>query len=681
MSATLAPDVQLSFAPLPKTCQVCAGWGVLEATDIFCGAGGSSLGLEAVCCPACGRSLIQVTQALNHNPLAVVAHNHNFPFADHDVHDVQDIPPSRFRRTPLLWASPDCTHHAYCRGPKAETPEADRSRATFRDVVRFTEYHRYDAIIVENVIEARLWCGVTGHPRKCSCGTAFDAWYRAMVELGYDGQIVYFNSQFALPTPQSRDRMYVVFWRHGLVAPPLDFRPASWCSQCVQVVNGVQTWKPTRKGTLRTQPGMFEWGRYGAQYVYRCPVCVTVVAPAVTGARRILDWTLPMHRIGDKPKAEKTNERIIHGVVRLATLEPVTVQVGGNLYERRPGVRVWSVDDPLRTVTGTQQLALVVQARRTQQNGTTAYGVDEPTTTGTAELGLVAAMRQGAVGGSVGEPVSALTGNAQQALIVRYGGQGGLGRGIGEAMHTVTAHDREIGLVIQNMENNVGRVLDEPGPPVTSGGNHMLVQVNRSSKRNGKVVNVDRNVSTLEEPTRTIAGHGELALVAFRNHGDARPLDEPAHALAAGGNHHGLLVYHATGAVSRDLNEPAGTVTARDKQSLLVPYYRTGVARSLGEPTGALTGRDREALITATTAELDNYLFRMLQWHELLRAQAPHDHHDGRPYELTARSKNRFGRMVELSNEKRVEYIGDMVSAPVATMLGAAVVETLVRAA
>ena len=38
----------------------------------------------------------------------MLAHNANFPHADHDAHDVEEIPASRFRRTALLWASPEC---------------------------------------------------------------------------------------------------------------------------------------------------------------------------------------------------------------------------------------------------------------------------------------------------------------------------------------------------------------------------------------------------------------------------------------------------------------------------------------------------------------------------------------------------------------------------------------------
>ncbi len=72
MSADSVLD-QIAFPSLvtgereTKTCPHCVGIGVLEATDIFCGAGGSSLGLEFVCCPHCGRSLIRVTQAINHS--------------------------------------------------------------------------------------------------------------------------------------------------------------------------------------------------------------------------------------------------------------------------------------------------------------------------------------------------------------------------------------------------------------------------------------------------------------------------------------------------------------------------------------------------------------------------------------------------------------------------------------
>jgi DNA (cytosine-5)-methyltransferase 1 len=567
------------------SCPTCYGIGTLEATDLFCGAGGSSLGLEFVRCPDCGRQLIKVTQALNHWDLAVQAHNENFPDADHDLHDVEVVPASRFRRTPLLWASPECVHHAYCRGRKSEDESAERSRMTMSDVHRFTAHHRYDAVIVENVIEARLW-------------EPFDAWRQSIEDLGYFSQIVYFNSQFALPTPQSRDRMYVIFWRIGLADPNLDFQPLSWCENCFEVVNGIQWWKKASPGSVRTEQGKFHWGRYGSQYLYLCPNCWQQCAPAVVGAKSIINWAMPMTRIGEreKPLADKTRQRIKTGLQRLATTDPVTVQVGGHLYERPGYARVWSVNDPLRTVTGTPYMGLVVpQAKGCDSNGQEERAIHSDSN----------------------------------------------GRGERAAIQEST----------EALEHQ-----------------QMLIRVNRGGN--------DRRPLSVGEPMPTVAGHGEMALVSFRNHGDAKSGNEPAQTVTSGGYHHGLLVYNGNPGFVRDLEDAAGTVTARDKQSLLVPYYGNGRGKSTELPMGAITSKDREALVV-TDSDIDNCMFRMLQWPELLAAQQMHVMPDGTPYRLEARRRNKRGKFVELSNELRVRMIGNAVSSPVATMLGNALVETL----
>lgn len=646
---------------------------------MFCGAGGSSLGLEFVCCPLCGRQLIRVTQAINHWDLAVEAHNANFPDADHDVHDVHEIPASRFRRTPLFWASPECVNHTSCKGKRDDSPEAQRSRATFKDIVRFTAQHRYDAVIVENVVEARLWC----EHEDCACGAEFDAWYQAMIDLGYEGQIVYFNSQFALPTPQSRDRMYVVFWRHGLPRPTLDFRPLSWCTSCADTVRGVQTWKPASRGSSRALH-VFEWGRYGAQYVYRCPNegCGQPVAPAVVGARSIIDFTLPIERIADKPAracktcgghhpvACNTRRRIKVGWENIGRRIPMAVQVGGNLFERDGYARVWAIDGPIKTITQTRELALVTAER----DGNVPQSADAPapTVVGRQQLGLVTpAGSQDAKARELGEPMHAVTGTERLAMVVRAGGQAPAARAADEPLNTITSHDRQVGLVMQNMENNLARDTGEPAPPVTTGGNHMLVQTNRGGDKGG------RRQWDPAEPTPTIAGHGELGLVELRGeHGSVRDAAIPMHTVTAGGTHHGMLVYNGVPGFVRDLGDAAGTITARDKQSLLVPIANPTPARRTTEPLGTVTTHDREALVISD-ADIDECFLRMLQWEELLRAQVMHAHADGRGYELTARRRDKRGRMVELSNELRTKMIGNAVSTPVATMLGFAVMEAL----
>ncbi|MBN9801248.1 hypothetical protein DMP15_29050 [Pseudonocardia sp. UM4_GMWB1] len=130
-------------------------------TDLFCGAGGSSSGIESV--P--GNTVIT---ACNHWALAIETHNHNMPHVDHDVADIAEIDPARYPSTDGLWASPSCTFWSQARGERqdfAETTEPtlfdlattediedeppladearERSRALMHDVPRFAEHHRY----------------------------------------------------------------------------------------------------------------------------------------------------------------------------------------------------------------------------------------------------------------------------------------------------------------------------------------------------------------------------------------------------------------------------------------------------------------------------------------------------------------------------------------------------------
>jgi len=334
----------------------------LTLTDMFCGAGGSSTGAIEV--PG-----VEVRAAANHWQLAVDTHNTNHPEAEHICADISQINPRYFPASgpavgvtgvhqPLPRQGPQdrLRNSAPSGATRCRTRPRSAAERRCGDVVRFAEHHQYQAIMVENVVEAADWL-------------PFRAWLLAMDALGYDHQFVSLNSMHAhhagLPAPQSRDRLYVVFHRKGNPKPDLDAmqRPWALCTECGEMVRARQSWKPNR--TI---------GRYRSQYVYRCPNAACrhqVVEPAWLPAASIIDWSNVGQRIGNraKPLAEKTRRRIAAGIARYWA--PLTLEHAGNTYDaanpKHPQhgnpnsyYRAWPTEDVLRTLHTIESKALAV---------------------------------------------------------------------------------------------------------------------------------------------------------------------------------------------------------------------------------------------------------------------------------------------------------------------------------
>lgn len=183
-------------------------------TDAFCGAGGSSTGIEQ----AGGH----VIAAINHWPTAITTHQLNHPGTEHVCCDISQADPARFPRTEFAWFSTSCTHHTNAQGRRrhrsafvptlgswdgVRDAEPDSARATMFDVIRFSEHHRYRGVIVENVPEVRDW-------------QLFPWWVDMMTGgLGYDWRPVILDSSLTADlgpaVPQSRRRIYMLFWSGG----------------------------------------------------------------------------------------------------------------------------------------------------------------------------------------------------------------------------------------------------------------------------------------------------------------------------------------------------------------------------------------------------------------------------------------------------------------------------------
>lgn len=340
----------------------------ITVTDQFCGAGGSSQGVRNFSNRSGGG--VEVKVALNHWKLAIETHETNFQDTLHDCTDISACDPRRYPSTDILITSPECTNHSVAKGKKLVKkqldmftsgeldPSAERSRATMWDVPRFAEYHNYNIIITENVVDARKWI-------------MFDSWIHAMQALGYNYKCCFLNSMHFWPTPQSRDRMYVVFWKKDNKAPDLNYMPLALCEKCDKNVNAIQCWKPNQKS----------W-KYKQGYIYCCPNCTTVVEPYYYAAFNCIDWSIPGKRIGDrlKPLVGKTERRVKYGLNRYGRVPFIFPT---NYSEQARGI-VKPLGEPLNTQTtfaGSQALIhpfIITTEHSTQKPNSYVRSVTEP---------------------------------------------------------------------------------------------------------------------------------------------------------------------------------------------------------------------------------------------------------------------------------------------------------------
>ncbi|MCK2024600.1 DNA cytosine methyltransferase [Microbacterium sp. kSW2-24] len=591
-------------------------WNGLTVTDLFCGAGGSSSGLVA--------AGYRVVIAANHWALAIESHQVNHPETDHSQADISQVNPAYFPKTHVLWGSPECTNHSIAKGVKRQRQQdqalfeldgtrplpdeaANRSRATMWDIPRFAEHHRYMAIILENVVDAYRW-------------DQFEAWQMAMRSLGYRMQFVWLNSMHAqiggLPAPQSRDRMYIVMWREDLVTKQHQgpnvgkwTRPMAACPEHGEV-QAVQAFKKAE-----------QWGRYRAQYLYRCPECWKVIEPGWLAAESIIDWSLPAPRIGDraKPLAEKTRERIRRGIERYWA--PVIAKAAGNTYysvSGKPGnyLRVSGLDAPIPGQTGTAEHGLAVPPPFLAQ-------FRERARTQTLDDALPTVVADG----------------ANHALIVNH---------------------------LSGADDSRSRPVSEALPSIVAGGLHasLLIPV---EGREGK------NAASALDPLRTQSTRNETGLlVPLRNHGVAKPSTHPIDTVSAEGNHHALVMRNNEGGaeMSTPVSEPLRTLTTHGHQSLIVPDYGPVTREDVfygrwerSEPKPEIPTFTHPAP-EPISLDVDDAGFRMLEPHEIQAGMgfAP-------DYLLLG------------SKRDKVKQAGNAVTPPAARDLGHAVAEFLLAVA
>lgn len=499
----------------------------LTITDLFCGGGGSSTG--AVQIPG-----IEIKIAANHWDLAVQVHNENHPTADHAAVDLHEEDPRYFPKTDILWASPECTKWSQASGGKystvtfdgddllsllnpelvdedPETAIVQRSRLLMFDVLRFAEHHRYQAMVIENVVD------IATNPKFAD---AWTLWKKSLDRLGYSFRIVSLNSMHAQahgdPAPQSRDRLYVVCWLKGNRAPDIDkvMRPLAWCPNCAEVVESQQVWKNGRVV-----------GKYRSQYIYLHGTCGTAVEPGYLPAAAAIDWSMRGKKIGDraKPLADKTRRRIAAGIAKYWA--PFHMESGGNQYDaadpKHPAFgnpngyyRAWSTLDALKTLHTQETKALVVPLEG--RAGDRCNSTGDPLRTQTSRH-LDAFVTRAEWGGqtySTTEPMPTQTtydtaSVIEPPFIAELRGGGSTARPTSEAMSTVTASGNHHGLVMPYYGASKSmQTVEKPIGTLTTVDRYALIQRHNSSKGDGAEM-----MTPAHETLRTLTTKGHQSII------------------------------------------------------------------------------------------------------------------------------------------------------------------------
>lgn len=192
--------------------------------DLFCGAGGTSTGVESATIN--GKRCAKVIACVNHDKNAIASHAANHPDALHFTEDIRTLDLTellahvalmrlRYPNAKLvLWASLECTNFSKAKGGQARNAD---SRTLALHLFRYIEALSPDLIQIENVEEFMAWgeLDANGKPKSKTAGTDYVRWIKQVCSYGYEFDFRILNSaDFGAYT--SRKRFFAQFAASGV---------------------------------------------------------------------------------------------------------------------------------------------------------------------------------------------------------------------------------------------------------------------------------------------------------------------------------------------------------------------------------------------------------------------------------------------------------------------------------
>jgi DNA (cytosine-5)-methyltransferase 1 len=295
--------------------------------DLFCGAGGTSTGVENA--RYADEQCAKVVACVNHDANAIASHAANHPDALHFTEDIRTLELSplvahveRMKKIypdayVVLWASLECTNFSKAKGGQ---PRNADSRTLAEHLFRYIESIDPDYIQIENVEEFMSWGDMDekGHPISKDKGRCYEKWKRNVKRYGYDFDWRILNAaDYGAYT--TRKRFFGIFAKRGL---PIVFPEPTHCKDGKNDMFGrLEKWKPVKE--------VLDFSDEGESIFCR-----------------------------KKPLAEKTLERIYAGLIKFVAGGKEAFIVKYNSMSRTGKYQAPSVDEPCPVVATQGRLAL-----------------------------------------------------------------------------------------------------------------------------------------------------------------------------------------------------------------------------------------------------------------------------------------------------------------------------------
>lgn len=507
--------------------------------DLFCGAGGTSTGIEKARIK--DEQCAKVIACVNHDANAIASHAANHPDALHFIEDIRTLKlgplikhiqkcREEYPETLIvLWASLECTNFSKAKG--GQPRDAD-SRTLAEHLFRYIEAINPDYVQIENVEEFMSWGPMdeNGRPISMQKGEDYTRWVRSVKSYGYNFDHRVLNAaDFGAFT--SRKRFFGIFAKCGL---PIVFPEPTHYKK---PIGAQKSWKAVREVLDFEDEGKSIFGR-------------------------------------KTPLVDPSLLRIHAGLVKFVAGGKEAFMIKYNSMSQSGKYIAPDIDNPCPVVSTQNRLGIA------QVNFLSKYFSGHPDSKNS----------------SIEEPAGAITCKDHHSFITAYYGGSDHNYSVGSPSPTLTTKDR-LAFVSTYYGNGGNHSIDSPAPTVTTKDRFSLVESRFMCSYNFK-----DNAKDINKPCPTILTKDRLSLISSQfidqQYGNSKPAsaDQPLGCVTANPKYNLLscrpwIMDTNFKNVGANVNNPSPVITANRKWHYLMNPQFSSAGGSVDKPCFTLIAR------------------------------------------------------------------------------------------